>query len=269
MKFNMGAKPMRKRILPVLLAIALLISLVGCGGSSGVDDAPSSSNIESQIPSETPEETPSMMPTQAPSQSEEPAEVTQEPIASELPEETIAPTIEPTEQAAPTSTPASSAPVSTSAPTSTPTPTTTPEPHTHSYSVVQAATCTVDGIKKCSCGDTITIPANGHTYINQTIPEAGHYEQVQVGVETVVVGREQYWIIECRACHAHFYNTDDLNWHQDPNNPDALVRCWDVGSDYYSRHRDITEQQPIYEDKWIVDTPESQIQVCSVCGQQQ
>lgn len=57
---------MRKRILPALLAIALLISLVGCSGSATVDDAPSSSNIESQTPSLMPEETPSTTPTQDP-----------------------------------------------------------------------------------------------------------------------------------------------------------------------------------------------------------
>lgn len=36
--------------------------------------------------------------------------------------------------------------------------------HQHSYTVTANATCTANGTKTCSCGDTQTIPATGHSY---------------------------------------------------------------------------------------------------------
>ena len=37
-------------------------------------------------------------------------------------------------------------------------------PHTHSYTVTKAATCTASGTETCSCGATQTIAATGHSY---------------------------------------------------------------------------------------------------------
>ena len=61
-----------------------------------------------------------------------------------------------------------------------------------------------------------------HQYTEKTVTGLGHNLETKM-VTTVVLGTEKYWLIECHGCLAHFYTTDDLNWHQDPNNPDALV----------------------------------------------
>ncbi len=104
-----------------------------------------------------------------------------------------------------------------------------------------------------------------HNYIEQAIPGSGHYEQVQVGTETVVVGTEKYWIIECKCCRQTFDNSDDFNWHTEPNNPNTDVKCWFAASNMYQRKREITQTQPVYENRWVEDT----IRVCSICGQQE
>ena len=286
MKFNKGAKPMRKVV--ALLSIVLLLSLVGCSGSATVDDVPSS-DIESQSPSEIPETPPEETPsTQAPSQSEEPAEATQEPIASdELPEETIAPTIEPT------SPPASSAPVSTPAPSSAPTSTPTPT-HTHSYTstITKQATCGIDGVRtyNCSCGDsytevikatgnhnyssTITKQAtcaeegiksficstcgnkyteaisrtNSHSWATRHIDEVGHMESI--GTHTVLIN----W---CN-CGAVFVSSD----------PDFEAK-WNAHNDPYGDTWDHFYRQEFREvpndPQYVIDTPAHDETYCTVC----
>ena len=270
---------MRKRILPAFLSIALLISLVGCGGSSGVDDAPPSNSIESsQTSSLMPEETPGTTPTQDPSQI---PEATQEPIASEeLPEETIVPTVEPTEQAAPTSTPASSAPVSTSAPssepTSTPTPTSTPAPvHTHSYTITTNATCTSEGIETCSCGKTRSIALKDHQMVVRNVPETGHYEEMTF-IKTV----DDYEVREvttwgCRSCDFTVTGEySDLEKHQigDRSDPNwEPPRCFASGCWFVVNKQNVkvgSHEETTHENKWIVDTPATTIYVCEVCGYQ-
>lgn len=149
---------MNKKI-AAFLAIALLISLAGCGGTSGVDDVPPTNSIESsQPPTETPETPtePSTEPTQEPTaepSTEPTTEPVQEPttVQTEEPGEEVPTSEEPTQE--PTTPPASTAPV-----------------HTHSYSssVTKQATCDTNGIitYTCSCGDSYTeaIKATGHNY---------------------------------------------------------------------------------------------------------
>lgn len=103
-----------------------------------------------------------------------------------------------------------------------------------------------------------------HQYTEKTVTGLGHNLETKM-VTTVVLGTEKYWLIECHGCLAHFYTTDDLNWHQDPNNPDALVRCWDKGSDMYLRERNITEERTATETKWVEDPP-AVFFVCEICG---
>lgn len=256
-----------KRILALSMVGIMAFSLAACSNNqdmsepNDIEDTPTINEPSESQPTQEVETTPTPTPSEEPTpgqdttpmpNEDEPSEAmpSQEPTSSE-PTSTQEPitTQEPTQ---------SQEPIQTQTPTTTTTqppttqPTSTPI-HTHSF---KGGNCSTPSI--CECGEIGTYGDH-----NWTTQENGHYEQVQVGTQEVVVGREQYWIIECRACHAHFYNTDDLNWHQDPNNPDALVRCWDVGSDYYSRHRDIIELQPIYEDKWVVDTITT---ICSICG---
>ena len=46
--------------------------------------------------------------------------------------------------------------------------------HTHSYTVTKAATCTASGTETCSCGETLTIPATGHSYTHGICDYCGH-----------------------------------------------------------------------------------------------
>ena len=287
MKFNKGAKPMRK--VAAFLAIALLLSLAGCGGSSGVDDVPSPSNIESQTPSETPEVPPEETPsTQAPSQSEKPEETTQAPIESEgLPEETIAPTIEPT------SPPASSAPVSTSAPSSAPTSTPTPT-HTHSYTstITKQATCDIDGVRtyNCSCGDSYTevIKATGnHNYSSTVTKEPTCAEEGIKSFTCSTCGNKYTEAISRTNSHNWTTRHIDEVGHMESNgthmvmvyycncgevffcdNPDAVARWHEhsdpfTGCEYSYRQKQIEVPN---DPQYIIDSPAHDETYCSICG---
>lgn len=242
---------MNKKI-AALLAIALLISLTGCGSNAGVDDVPPSNSIESsQAPIETPETpiepTESTRQTQDPPQSEEPIEPTQEP----------------------TTPPATPAPVNTPAPTPAPTPTPAPV-HTHSYTTTKKATCTSEGIETCSCGDTKVIPATGqHDYQPQTIQGTGHYEQIQVGTEQVLVRNEKRQYIKCDGCSGIFYTNEEWDAHTNSSSPQFSAHCAFAGYLIYTEYVPVYEEKPVYENKWIEDTPATTIRICSICGQQE
>lgn len=187
---------MNKKI-AILLAIALLISLAGCGSNSPGNDVPPSNSIEStQTPSEStetpPEATQSTSQTQDPPQSEEPAETAQTPAESEEPATST--TKQPEE----------------TAPASTPAPATSTPAHTHNYTstITTQATCGTDGTRTytCSCGDSYTeaIKATGnHTY-NSTITKQPNCAEEGTKSNT------------CVAC-GYTYNetiarTNDHNW---------------------------------------------------------
>ena len=253
---------------------AMAFSLAACSNNQAmnepndIEDTPTINEPSESQPTQGVETTPTPTPSEelTPGQDSTPMPNEDEPSEA-MPSQEPTPTQEPTpsQEATPTNEPTttqepttSQEPTQTQAPTTTTTPPPTTPPtstpiHNHSF---KGGNCSTPST--CECGEVGTYGDH-----NWTTQENGHYEQVQVGIERVVVGREQYWIIECHGCHARFYNTDDLNWHQDPNNPDALMRCWDKGSNMYARNRDIIEEQPIYEDKWVVDTPTT---ICSICG---
>lgn len=268
MKFNKGAKPMRKVV--ALLTIVLLLSLVGCSGSVAVNDVPSS-EIESQSPSEIPETPPEETPsTQAPAQSEEPEETTQAPLESEdLPEETIAPTVEPTSAPSPSSSPA----------------------HTHSYTstITKQATC-VDGIRtyNCSCGDSYTevIKATGNHNYSSTVTKQATCAEEGVKTytcstcgnkynETIGKTNDHKWEtvhidewgryessgthrVLFKRCHCGFeVNSDMPNWYETWEN--HSLKCLSANSEWY-------EEVPNGDAKYVVIVPAHDEVYCSICG---
>ena len=88
---------------------------------------------------------------------------------------------------------------------------------------------------------------------------------MQTGTEKVVAGTEKYKVIQCKCCRAMFDNSDDFNWHTNPANSDAPEKCWWSASVIFEKKREITENQPVYENKWVEDT----IRICEICGQQE
>lgn len=117
-------------------------------------------------------------------------------------------------------------------------------------------------------GSTSNVGEHTHSYITKTLPAGGHYEQVQVGTERVVVGTEKYTVVQCKSCRAIFDNDADFDWHTDPNNPNVNDMCIYAASNIFQRSRDIIEVQPIYENKWVEDSSTT-IRVCSICGEKE
>lgn len=290
---------MKNKKIVALLAIALLISLAGCGGQSGVDDVPPSNSIESsQTPTETPETptepTRSTDRSQDPPKGENPTEATQEPAQE--------PTEEPGEQVPTNEEPTTE---TTQEPTTPPATTDPPAPvHTHSYSnsVTKQATCDTNGIitYTCSCGDsyteaikatghnysstivteptcievggrlytcancgnvyTETIPANGHNYVTQTVE---HTEERLIGTETVN-DYAQVTIYGCNACSFTTYDANEMLKHNDARY--AKGPC--VGANYWSKTT--TEVVGTHEEpKYATRTTSELVHVCSICGAQE
>lgn len=260
---------MKKKI-TALLAILLLVSLVGCGNNidntelTPSDAAPTETIAEpSTEPTTEPTATPSTEPTTAPTQ-----EPTTAPPAEqgETVPPTTPPSTEPTPEATqkPTTPPATSTPAPvTPAPSSAPVvQTPTPQTHTHSYTVTTKATCTSEGVETCSCGDTKVIPATGqHDYQPQTIQGTGHFEQVQVGTEQVIIRYETRLRSVCTTCGFETYDTNELREHQ-------RATCFGGRQLCYEEKTPIYEEQPKYENQWVIDTPDQIIYKCSVCGQE-
>lgn len=276
---------MNKKI-AAFLAIALLISLSGCGGNSAGNDVPPSSNIESQSQPETPETPPgatsSADPSQDTTQNQEPAEVTQTPAESD-PAGSAEPTTDPTKQ------PEETTPTSTSAPaTSTPA-------HTHNYTstITKQATCGNNGILTytCSCNDsyTETIKATGnHNYSGAITKQATCAEE---GVTT-------YTCAACGTTYTEAISRTAHNWttrHIDEVGHMAstgthIVRhyvcacgnfdVWGDDPDYdakYNKHYDpfnngcgyastVWKVEKPNDPTYVVDTPAHDETYCTICG---
>lgn len=109
-----------------------------------------------------------------------------------------------------------------------------------------------------------------HNYVEKTVPgTGGHYEQVQVGTEQVLVRNERRQYIECQYCKVHFYDYDEYAIHNDPNYPYFQPGCATCGTYVYTEYVPVYEEKPKYENKWVEDTPSTTIRVCSICGQQE
>ena len=108
-----------------------------------------------------------------------------------------------------------------------------------------------------------------HNYVEKTVPGSGHYEQVQVGTEQVLVRNEKRQYIKCLACDKNFYSYEEYDNHTNPGSPSFNPNCAFSSTMTYTEYVPIYEEKPIYENKWVEDTPATTIRVCSICGQQE
>ena len=144
-----------KRILALLLALIMLLTLAACGKDEESTPTGESTGATTNTTESTNDPTDG---TQDSTQG-----TTESTTGGDTTETTEPPTTTPPTTTPPTTTPPTTTPPTTTPPTTTP-PTTTPPateaPHTHSYSskVTTAATCGKDGVKTftCSCGDSYT-----------------------------------------------------------------------------------------------------------------
>ena len=95
----------------------------------------------------------------------------------------------------------------------------------------------------------------------ETVPheETGHYETVQVGTETVV--DQEAWNepvydgkCVCNSCGYETFSTSDMSEHViDAHDNDASWGVVSVQVDTI-HHSAVTHEEPVYEDKWVVDS---------------
>lgn len=118
-------------------------------------------------------------------------------------------------------------------------------------------------------GSTSNVGEHTHNYVTKTVPGAGgHYEQVQVGTEQVLVRNEKRQYYECLVCKAHIYSYEELQAHTNPESPSFKPDCAFGGNLIHTEYVPVYEEKPIYENKWVEDSPTT-IRVCSICGQQE
>ena len=118
-------------------------------------------------------------------------------------------------------------------------------------------------------GTSSNVGEHTHNYIEQTVPATGHYEQVQVGTEQVLVRNEKRQYSKCNGCGAIAYTNEEMYGHYDPNSPYFSKNCWASTNLIYTEYVPIYEEKPVYENKWVEDTPATTIRICSICGQQE
>lgn len=111
-----------------------------------------------------------------------------------------------------------------------------------------------------------------HNYIEKTVPgTGGHYEQVQVGTEQVLIRNEKRQYIKCCVCNSIFYTNEEWDAHGDPSSPNFSSNsdCAFARNYIYTEYVPVYEEKPVYENKWVEDTPATTIRICSICGQQE
>ena len=168
-------------------------------GSTANTDTPAENTASPTAGTSTPASTA----TEAPAATTAPAPTaTSKPVATQAPTATAKP-------ATTTSTPA---PTATTKPATTSAPTPTAAAHTHSWTgwtTTTSPTCTSEGVQTrtcsgCSATETQSVPANGHSWVTEDVPEQGHYESQQTGTYTYHIGPgEPVWVdgyYECLWC---------------------------------------------------------------------
>lgn len=103
-----------------------------------------------------------------------------------------------------------------------------------------------------------------HTHNWVTKEGTGHYEQVQVGTEQVLVRNEKRQYIKCLACDTNFYNYEDYDDHTNPESSSFNPNCAFSRTMTYTEYVPVYEEKPVYENRWVEDTPATT--VCSICG---
>lgn len=118
-------------------------------------------------------------------------------------------------------------------------------------------------------GTSSNVGEHTHNYVTKTVPGSGHYEQVQVGTEQVLVRNEKRQYSKCVKCGHIAYTNEEMYGHYDPNSPYFSKDCWASTNLIYTEYVPIYEEKPVYENKWVEDTPATTVRVCSICGQQE
>lgn len=118
-------------------------------------------------------------------------------------------------------------------------------------------------------GTSSNVGEHTHNYIEQTVPATGHYEQVQVGTEQVIVRYETRKYNKCLVCGGIQYTDEEMRGHADPSSPYYHPGCEFSRGLIYTEQVPVYEEKPIYENKWVEDTPATTIRICSICGQQE
>ena len=189
------------------------------------------------------------------------------------------PTSTPKATAAPTPTEKPSTPATTHAPTDTPktTPTPTTKPSTPAPTAKPAAPTPkpATATPKPAEPTPTPVPAHVHTWVTNTETlhhdEVGHYEDVVVGTRTVVDEEEYDEPVVSReavcSCGEILHTQEDYDLHLIIYG--HAYRVEDVIVDYI-HHDAVTHEEPITENRWIVDTPAwdetISTTVCSGCG---
>lgn len=114
-------------------------------------------------------------------------------------------------------------------------------------------------------GISSAVGEHTHNYVTKTVPGTGHYEQVQVGTEQVLVRNEKRQYYECLGCGAHHYSYEEHEAHLDPSSSSFSPNCAFASDLIHTEYVPVYEEQPVYENQWVEDT----IRVCSICGQQE
>ena len=114
----------------------------------------------------------------------------------------------------------------------------------------------------------LLLPTHTHNWITKQINEIGHMEQVFAGYgkEPIYETRRVY---ECKVCKGVFnsYEEFDLHCGFSTGNWDFDNPCLLAGSYFYDDKVKVGEKEvPIYEDRWVVDVPETTIHFCEICG---
>ena len=119
-------------------------------------------------------------------------------------------------------------------------------------------------LENVKAGASSNVGEHTHVYVTKTVPGSGHYEQVQVGTEQVLVRNEKRQYYECLHCKAHLYSYEEWEAHVNPETSSCLP-----GSNLiYTEYVPVYEEKPIYENQWVEDSATT-IRVCSICGQQE
>ena len=137
-----------------------------------------------------------------------------------------------------------------------------------------------DGQEPSGSGNQSSGDSHVHNWAERTETvtheETGHYETVQVGTKTVV--DEDAWqekiyqdILICNSCGYEASTTSEMSEHvADVHDFEA---SWGVASEVVDTidHPAVTHEEAVYEDRWVVDSPEWTEKVvvgyyCTICG---
>ena len=233
----------------LLLVVLLAVGVSGCARASAAPELTEAvyTALPEDVPTSTPAptETPAAPPdvvgqeaSQAPERDEQEPSAPAALASTKAPASTVGPASAPVTTAKPAAT---SAPATTAKPAATSTATATPAP---------------------------TATPHTHTWITEEVPGSGHYESRFAGyadgepiydIESVWVGSASV----CNVCGAEYTYAGGISEHQVETGHNGYH-----ARDIYETNEVIVgyEQVAVYEDVWVIDTPDSSRTYCSDCG---